>query len=119
MGMGVAEFSIAIGKICIFPISCVYLRSIQYPNFLLQTISIFCYKIMIPFICHYNGNTRLNYVNPRLTSLIRDLLKSQAISCQLDFNSCLHFCNLHPHARKISGTNDTSRNITGFTQFPI
>ena len=47
MGMGVAEFSIAIGKIsaerwfnnqqnCIFPISCVYLRSIQYPNFLLS-----------------------------------------------------------------------------------
>ena len=36
MGMGVAEFSIAIGKICIFPIFCVYLRSIQYPNFLLS-----------------------------------------------------------------------------------
>ena len=36
MGMGVVEFSIAIRKICIFPISCVYLRSIQYPNFLLS-----------------------------------------------------------------------------------
>ena len=57
---------------------------------------------MIIFICYYNRNTRLNYLNPRLTLLIRDLLKSQAISCQLDFNSCFslktdqHFCNLHP-----------------------
>ena len=33
MGMGVAEFSIAIGKICIFPISCVYLRSIELSTF--------------------------------------------------------------------------------------
>ena len=80
---------------------------------------IFCYKIVILFICYYNGNTRLNYVKPRLTLLIRDLLKSQAISCQLDFNSCFpshadqYFCNLHPHARTICCTNDTSRNVKG------
>ena len=49
---------------------------------------IFCYKIMILFICYYNGNTPLNYVKPRLTLLIRDLLKSQATSFQLDFISC-------------------------------
>ena len=80
---------------------------------------IFCYKIVILFICYYNGNTRINYVKPRLTLLIRDLLKSQAISCQLDFNSCFpshadqYFCNLHPHARTICCTNDTSRNVKG------
>ena len=79
----------------------------SFPNLLL--------KIVVLFICCYNGNTRLNYVNSRLTSLIRDLLKSQTISCQLDFNSYfpLHFCNLHPHPRTICGTNDTSCNVTG------
>ena len=80
---------------------------------------IFYYKIVILFMCCYNGNIRLNHVKPRLTLLIRDLLKSQAISCQLDFNGCfpLHadqqFCNLQPHERTICSTNDTSRNITG------
>ena len=80
---------------------------------------IFYYKIVILFMCCYNGNIRLNHVKPRLTLLIPDLLKSQAISCQLDFNGCfpLHadqqFCNLHPHARTICSTNDASRNITG------
>ena len=87
--------------------------------FHIQTISIFCYKIAILFICYYNGNTRLNYVKPGLTLLIRDLLKSQAISCQLDFNNCFSFYadqylyNLHPHVRTICYTNDTSRNVTG------
>ena len=87
--------------------------------FYIQTILTFCYKIAILFICYYNGNTRLNYVKPGLTLLIRDLLKSQAISCQLDFNNCFsfyadqHFYNLHPHARTICCTNDTSRNVTG------
>ena len=78
----------------------------------------FFYKKLVLFICYYNGNTRLNYGNPRLTLLIRDLRKCQAISCQLDFNSCFllypdqQFCNLHPHACSICGTNDTSRNVT-------
>ena len=69
----------------------------------------FCYKIVILFIYYYNGNTRLNYVKPKLTLLIRDLLKSQVISCQLDFNSCFplysdqHYCNLHPRASTICG----------------
>ena len=57
------------------------------------------------FICYYKGNTRLNYIKPRLTLLIRDLLKFQAVSCQFDFKSCFliyadqYFCDLHPHAR--------------------
>ena len=95
-----------------------------------QSISIFCYKIMILFICYYNGNKRLNYVKPRLTLGIWCFLKSQAISFQLDFNSCFpfysdqHFCYLHPIARTSYGTSDTSRNVTGYSnqnthaQFP-
>ena len=79
----------------------------------------FCYKIVILFIYYYNGNTRLNYVKPKLTLLIRDLLKSQVISCQLDFNSCFplysdqHYCNLHPRASTICGTKNTSCNVSG------
>ena len=65
----------------------------------------FCSKIVILFICYYKGNTRLNYIKPRLTLLIRDFLKFQAVSCQFDFKSCfliyadLYFCDLRPHAR--------------------
>ena len=65
----------------------------------------FCSKIVILFICYYKGNTRLNYIKPRLTLLIRDLLKFQAVSCQFDFKSCfliyadLYFCDLRPPAR--------------------
>ena len=96
----------------------------------MQSISIFCYKIVILFICYYNGITRLNYVKPRLTLVIWSFLKSQAISFQIDFNSCFpfysdqHFCYLHPIARTSYGTNDTSRNVTGYSnqnthaQFP-
>ena len=79
----------------------------------------FCYKIVILFIYYYNGNTRLNYVKPKLTLLIRDFLKSQVISCQLDFNSCFplysdqHYCNLHPRASTICGTKNTSCNVSG------
>ena len=32
---------------------------------------------MILFICYYNGNTHLNYVNPRLTLLVRDLSRNR------------------------------------------
>ena len=72
------------------------------------------YKIAIFFVWCYNGNTRRNYLNPRLTWFT----KSLAISCQLDFNS------LHPHARTICYSNDTSHNVTGcsnpnaLAQFP-
>ena len=126
----VAEFSTALRKIsaerwfdnqqdCFFPISCVYLQSIQYLNFLhsidldfffLQEIG----SIYLLLQRKYTPKLR----NPRLTLLIRDLRKCQAISCQLDFNSCFllypdqQFCNLHPHACSICGTNDTSRNVT-------
>ena len=41
------------------------------------------------FICYYNGNTRLDNVKSMLKLLIRDLIKSQIISCSFDFNSCL------------------------------
>ena len=76
---------------------------------------------MILFICYYNGITRLNYVKSRLTLVIWSFLKSQAISFQIDFNSCFpfysdkHFCYLHPIARTSYGTNDTSRNVTGYS----
>ena len=111
----VAEFSTAIRKIsakrrfdnqkdCIFLISCVYLRSIQYPNFLhLNDLKSHLLQNSDFFVWCYNGNTRLNYLNPRLTWFT----KSQAISCQLDFNS------LHPHAYIICCTNDASHNVTG------
>ena len=84
--MFVAEFFIALRRIYAF-----ILRSIQYPNFLHSNdlnSQVFCYRIAILLICYYNGNTRLDYVKPGLTLLIRDLPKSQAISCKLDFNSC-------------------------------
>ena len=59
---------------------------------------------------------------PRTTTatlLIRDLLKSHAVSVNFFFNSCFslyadqYFCNLHPHARTICGTNVTARNVAG------
>ena len=75
--INVAEFSTALRKIsverwfdnqydCIFLISCFYLRSIQYPNFLHSKdfkSQVLCYKIAILFICYDNGNTRLNCEN--------------------------------------------------------
>ena len=91
---------------------------------------IFCYKIVILFICCYNGNTRLNRVKPRLTLLILDLLKFQSYFLSTWFHGCFplhadrHFCNLHPRARTICRTNNTSRSITGYSnrnasaQFP-
>ena len=85
--------------------------------------STFCYMIVILFICYYNGNTCLNCVKPRLTLLIRNLLKFQAISYQLNFNSCFpsyadqYFCNLHPHARNICGITGCS-NQSAHSQFP-
>ena len=42
-----------------------------------------CYKKAIQSICHYNGNTRLNYVNPRLTSLICHLLNPKLFPVNL------------------------------------
>ena len=94
-------------KDCIFLISCVYLRSIQYPNFLHSNdLKSHLLQNSDFFVWCYNGNTRLNYLNPRLTWFT----KSQAISCQLDFNS------LHPHARTICYSNDTSHNVTGFSK---
>ena len=36
--------------------------SIILYTFYIHSISILCYKIVILFICYYNGNARLNYV---------------------------------------------------------
>ena len=81
----------------IFPISWVIYNPYNIRTFYIQMISsLFCYEITILFISYYNENTCLNYVNPRLILLIQEFTKSQAISCQLDFNS------LHP-----------SHNVTG------
>ena len=102
------------------------LRSIQYPNFLHSNdlnSQVFCYRIAILLICYYNGNTRLDYVKPGLTLLIRDLLKSQAISFKLDFNSCFplyadqYLSNLQPHARTHTRTH-TLRQL-GFACVPL
>ena len=96
------------------------LRSIQYPNFLHSNdlnSQVFCYRIAILLICYYNGNTRLDYVKPGLTLLIRDLPKSQAISCKLDFNSCFplyadqYLSNLQPHARTHTHTHTHSQTV--------
>ena len=92
----------------IFPISWVIYNPYNIRTFYIQMISsLFCYEITILFISYYNENTCLNYVNPRLILLIQEFTKSQAISCQLDFNS------LHLHAYIICCTNDASHNVTG------
>ena len=43
----------------------------------------YCYKKAIQSIRHYNGNTRLNYVNPRLTSLTCHLLNPKLFPVNL------------------------------------
>ena len=102
------------------------LRSIQYPNLLHSNdlnSQVFCYRIAILLICYYNGNTRLDYVKPGLTLLIRYLPKSQDISCKLDFNSCFplyadqYLCNLQPHARTHTHTHTLKQ--LGFACVPL
>ena len=99
-----------------FPISCVYLWSIQYPYFLhsndldlLLQDSDSIYLLL----------QRKCTPKRRNTKIICGLLKSQAISWWIDFNSFFplysdqRVCNLHSHARHICDTNGTSRNVTG------
>ena len=99
-----------------FPISCVYLWSIQYPYFLhsndldlLLQDSDSIYLLL----------QRKCTPERRNTKIICGLLKSQAISWWIDFNSFFplysdqRVCNLHSHARHICDTNGTSRNVTG------
>ena len=46
---------------------------------------------MILFICYYNGNTHLNYVNPRLTLLVRDLSRNRIATFIEKLAHCLWF----------------------------
>ena len=46
---------------------------------------------MILFICYYNGNTHLNYVNPRLTLLVRDLFRNRIATFIEKLANCLWF----------------------------
>ena len=52
---------------------------------------VLCYKIVILFICYYNGNTHLNYVNPRLTLLVRDLSRNRIATFIEKLAHCLWF----------------------------
>ena len=76
----------------LYPIYCVHLRSIIYTKFLHSIVpKNFCYKMVIFFICYYNGNTRLNYVNLRLTLLIHDLLKPELFLVNLILTAVSHY----------------------------
>ena len=83
----------------------------QFSSFLLQdsdSINLLLQRKYTPKLCKTRADITYSCFN-----------KIQAISCQLDFNSCFpsyadqNFCNLQPHARTVCCTNDTSRNVTG------